>query len=205
MWKTSLPKSELYFKRTFPSQWMTKLGGILSPSSLSPSSSLSSSLSLSLALPPSLFNKLVSQRKTNDRALPGLCTLHFHLLQHECKLSKEYPCRQMSVPILYSLLDPQISWSKVNMMLFSGVGERRLSCQSVFLHRQPYYRTHHKLMLYLSNLLFHQSRLYPIPFSVLRCIRGWITLRDSKGRTGHWLVKHDLCITVVLIKPRYLR
>lgn len=72
---------------------MTKLGGSLSLSLFPFSLLFSFFLPLSLPLPSSLFNKLVSQSKTNDRALAGLWALHFHLLQHECKVREENPGR----------------------------------------------------------------------------------------------------------------
>lgn len=171
MWKTSLPKSVIYFRRTFPSQRTTKLRSFVSPSCLSPSASFF--LSPFLFLHPSstsLFPKV--------------------------KLIFPSVAAWVQISILVGKWELPFythSWAQKadqrKMILFFGVGGRKLTFQSIFLLRKSYNRTHHKLMLYLSNLLSHQSHLYLMIFSELSAIRCWLTLRDIKGRKDHWTVK----------------
>lgn len=49
-----------------------------------------------LLSPP--FIKFVSQSKNKNRALPGLCTLLFHLLQHKCQLSENILVGKQTLP-----------------------------------------------------------------------------------------------------------
>lgn len=64
-------------------------------------------------------------------------------------------------------------------------------------------------MLYLSNPLAISSVMFtPDTFKKkkkMRCIRGWVTSRDTRGWMGHWIIKYGLLyITVFLIKPNYI-
>lgn len=141
MWKTSLPKSEVYFKRTFPSQWMTKLWGCSLP--------LLFLLPLRLSLfpsfsPPSFSMCLLPKVKPK----PGLSLIFSPYISIWCsRMGKGYPCRKMSVLPLQTHF-----WSHIGVARgLKGMKGGWHFCL-IFWHGQPHYRTYHRVVLYLSNL-----------------------------------------------------